>query len=239
MNKVFISYSHSDSETADVIATALEEIGVAYFRDVKDIKWGDVVTSSMRDGLDNAAAVIVIISPGSLKSHWVSYEVGYATASRKRVLPYLTHPALDPPGFINDLLYVKTPVEVKDFFKSNPDWAAISPSKSATVDTSFEGAFTKVAKMMPDLLREMKEDLSGDNLFIREFVPLEGGVIFNHGKPRFEYRDNVHPQLFNKVNLLETNGFVSVCHVGKYSKIYQMSEQFVERLLAWDPPPAS
>lgn len=93
--------------------------------------------------------------------------------------------------------------------------------------------------MMPDLLREMKEDLSGDNPFIREFVPLEAGVVFNHGKPRFEYREDVHPHLFNKVDMLETNGLVSVCHIGQYTQIYQFAEPFVERLLAWEPPTAS
>ena len=239
MSTVFISYSHSDSETADIIVSVLEEIGVAYFRDVKDIQWGEAITSSVREGLDNSAAVIVIISPGSLKSHWVSYEVGYATASKKRVLPYLTHLALDPPGFIADLSYVKTPAEIRGFFQSNPDWAASSVPEAETADTSFEAAFTKVAELMPDLLRDMQKDLSGNNHLIREFVPLKARAMFNHGKPRFAYRDDVHPHLFNKVDMLEASGFVSVCHEEKDSKIYKMSEPFVERLLAWDIPRAT
>jgi hypothetical protein len=42
MRKVFISYLHTDAKIADAIVAALEEIEVDYFRDSKDIQWGDV-----------------------------------------------------------------------------------------------------------------------------------------------------------------------------------------------------
>jgi len=240
MSVVFISYSHTDATTADAIVAALDEVGVPSFRDVKDISWGDAISQSVREGLDRAAAVIVILSPGSLKSHWVSYEVGYATAKNRRVLPYLTHPALDAPGFIGDLKHVASPVEVKEFFESNPNWAeGVTGESEAAAKEDVRSVFGKASKMMPDLLADMKNDLSGDNPFTREFLPLEPGVIFNHTEPRFEYRTDSHDHLFNKVGMLESLGLISACHVGKHFKIYRFGEAFVDLLLEWKPPSGS
>jgi insertion element IS1 protein InsB len=72
-------------------------------------------------GLESSVAIIVIISPGSLKSHWVPYEVGYATALRKKILPYLTHPSINPPGFLADLLHIKSEEQIRDFFSLKSD----------------------------------------------------------------------------------------------------------------------
>jgi hypothetical protein len=37
MSKVFISYSHTDSDTADVVASILDDLKIEYFRDARDI----------------------------------------------------------------------------------------------------------------------------------------------------------------------------------------------------------
>ena len=63
MMAVFISYSHTDKDVADNITALLDELDVPYFRDIKEIEWGDAITSKVREGLKNATAVIVIISP--------------------------------------------------------------------------------------------------------------------------------------------------------------------------------
>ena len=53
----------------------------------------------------------------------------------------------------------------------------------------FDVLFQKVVEMMPDLLANMKDDLSKpENKLIREFIPLESDThSFQHHKPRFEY----------------------------------------------------
>ena len=234
MGTVFISYSHTDANVADQIAEILEQLDIAYFRDLKDIEWGDAITSSVKDGLTNASAVVVIISPGSLKSHWVSYEVGFATARGTRLLPYLTHPSLDPPGFITDLAYAKDLAQVTEYFT---DWNPIdSVEPEQGPQCELMSTFDRLVEMMPELLAEMKEDLTSTaNKFIREFVPLdEKGMIFNHGKPRFEYYGDTHDHLMNKIDMLEDSGFIYVVHHAKYSKIYRMTEEFVTFLLNWN-----
>ncbi len=118
MQNVFISYSHTDHEIADNIVSVLEELSIPYFRDIKNIRWGDAIPASVRDGLSSSSAIIVIISPGSLKSDWVPYEVGYATARGINILPFLTHPAIETPAFIYDLSYVETVKQVREYFIS-------------------------------------------------------------------------------------------------------------------------
>lgn len=89
---------------------------------------------------------------------------------------------------------------------------------------------------MPELLVEMKADLSQtDNKFIREFVPLDKkGTLFNHSKPRFEYYEENHEHLMNKIDMIEDANFIYVVHYGEYTKIYRMTEEFVTLLLNWD-----
>jgi len=234
MSSVFVSYSHIDSSVADSIVAVLDELGIEYFRDVKDITWGDAITSSIRKGLTDVSTVVVILSPASLKSHWVSYEVGFATARGARLLPFLTHPSIDPPEFISDLSYATDFDQVREYFTNwNPPVLEVSVYKN---ESALKREFDRLVGMMPELLAEMKEDLSKvENKFVREFVGLGNRrVVFNHGKPRFEYYGDEHQDLQNKIDMIEAVGFIYVVHVGEYSKIYRMTEEFVSLLLAWN-----
>lgn len=106
MSIVFISYSRVDSDTANEIETVLNAINMPFFRDVKDIDWGVNIEKEVRLALFNCAAVLVVISPASLKSAWVPYELGHGSALRKRILPFVTHPSLDLPSYISKLSYI-------------------------------------------------------------------------------------------------------------------------------------
>jgi hypothetical protein len=94
----------------------LDTEGITYFRDVKKVDWGDSINIEVRSALEESLSVIVIISPASLKSYWVPYEIGYANALRKRILPYVTHPSLDVPPFISDLKYITTIEQAQEYF---------------------------------------------------------------------------------------------------------------------------
>ena len=165
MSKVFISYSHTDKETADVITRLLEDLGIDYFRDVKEIEWGDAIVGTVRQGLIDAIAIIVIVSPGSLKSQWVAYETGFATALHKRILPYLTHPSLDLPVFMSDLSFIDSPDKIRDYFTTNPV-AEITPADidlAATVNTPAKEA----AKVQLTELYNSVDSLPLDSLLSR------------------------------------------------------------------------
>lgn len=118
MGKVFISYSHVDSVIANELTAALAQLGIEYFLDVKDINWGDPITIKVRQSLASCNAILVVISPASLKSHWVPYEIGYASALEKPILPFLTHPSLDVPHYIRDLAFATTITRVREYFRN-------------------------------------------------------------------------------------------------------------------------
>lgn len=116
MIRVFLSYSHPDSEIVRQIATVLDEAGIEHFLDRKDIGWGDAITESVQEALHSCTHLLVVISPASLKSQWVPFEIGHALATGKRVLPMLTHPSLDAPDYLRGLKYIASIEAAREFF---------------------------------------------------------------------------------------------------------------------------
>lgn len=108
--KIFISYSRQDEVFVKRLVKALKKAQLEYFFDRKDVDWGDHVIQKIQNGLSECEAIVVVISPSSLKSQWVTFEIGYAKGMGKKVLPLLTNISLDIPGFIRDLHY-KTSIE--------------------------------------------------------------------------------------------------------------------------------
>jgi hypothetical protein len=113
---VFISYSRIDSEIADRIADVLSSLDIRYFLDQKDIDWGDTFALSIAEAIKNATHLIVIVSPASLKSEWVPYEIGQAKANSLSILPYLIHPSLDMPSYLNGIHYLLSLEKVREYF---------------------------------------------------------------------------------------------------------------------------
>jgi len=116
---VFISYSSPDESKAKQIARTLSKIDVNYFFDRKDISWGDDITQQIADGLKKCSALIVIISPASIKSQWVPFEIGQARALGVKILPFLTHPSLDLPGYLHNCHYKTQLADIKKYMIDN------------------------------------------------------------------------------------------------------------------------
>ena len=114
--KVFISYSSVDERLAKEIQSTLDQVGVDSFLDKKDIGWGDEVLERVAKGLTDSSAVVVIISPASLKSQWVPFEVGHAMALGKKILPFLAHPSIEVPDFLRQLNHKMKVHDVREYF---------------------------------------------------------------------------------------------------------------------------
>ncbi len=237
MIDVFISYSHSDQEVALDICKILDDYSIPYFRDERSIEWGDRISDQVKLALAEAVAVLVVISPGSLKSQWVAYEVGYASALEKKVLPFLTHPELDVPGYVGDLKYYVEIKDVRDYFSNSfeSDRRFIPSPKDPERSDIRVDSFRKSFELMPNLLKEMKNDFESDETkLIRELIILpKKSVLFSSIKPRFAYFEDEHPNLMNKFDMLEEFGFVYDVTIGN-TPIYRTTEEFIEFLKTGD-----
>ena len=61
---------------------------------------GQEISKEVHNALEVSIAVLVVISPASIKSQWVPYEIGRDTANDKIILPLLTDPRMELPDYV-------------------------------------------------------------------------------------------------------------------------------------------
>jgi hypothetical protein len=89
--KIFISHSSYDKWVAEQISRLLTAEAHETFLDEKDIKTGDSIDTSIYRNLKDCDQLLLLVTPASLKSHWVSMELGGAQALDKHVVPITLH----------------------------------------------------------------------------------------------------------------------------------------------------
>jgi hypothetical protein len=109
MQSIFLSHSHADKEFARKLAEDLKRDGVRVWIDEAEIRVGDSLIAKLREGIDLVDYVGVILSPDSVGSTWVKYEVDVAmnqeiAGKRVKVLPIL-YKDCDLPGFLLGKVY--------------------------------------------------------------------------------------------------------------------------------------
>lgn len=96
--------------------------------------------------------------------------------------------------------------------------------------------FEKMVSEMPDLLAEMRDDLSkpGQESW-RDFYVLEKGRSFWSDKDTLCYSDDGTNGYFAKAQLLFECGYIKDVSINEIPK-YRFRHAFVERLRSWTPP---
>ncbi|MBV8121362.1 MAG: toll/interleukin-1 receptor domain-containing protein [Alphaproteobacteria bacterium] len=89
MSKVFISYSHEDREFAQWIRSALNRAGVSTALDDLDLAPGANFSSAIRNAIQAADALVVILSDRAVSSQNTGLEIGMATGLGKKVVAVL------------------------------------------------------------------------------------------------------------------------------------------------------
>lgn len=100
---VFISYSSSDRWIAEVIAEKIESTGASSWLDEKDLAGGEVIVDRIITGIDSCDEALVLISPQSIQSQWVAFEIGGVRAQHKRVTPILNNVRPDDMAPMRDI----------------------------------------------------------------------------------------------------------------------------------------
>src|SRR5256885_9065692 len=88
---VFVSHSSLDAWIARVMVEKIEALGAECWLDEKDLAGGNVIVEDIIRGIDACHEAIVLISPNSVKSQWVPFEIGGVRAQHKRVTPVLNN----------------------------------------------------------------------------------------------------------------------------------------------------
>jgi hypothetical protein len=98
---VFISYGHRDAEIATEIAARLEDRGIRCFVAERDISAGQKWEPRIRDEIKTARFVLILLTPRSRTSSWVTVEAGAAWVLEKEIIPLTMF--LDPRELIEPI----------------------------------------------------------------------------------------------------------------------------------------
>jgi len=99
---VFLSYSHQDRSWAAQFADALIAAGIRPWLAESQLQLGEKWKDRLEQALRDASTLVCILSPKSVDSPQIFFELGAAMAGRKRIIPVIAE-ELDPknaPPFI-------------------------------------------------------------------------------------------------------------------------------------------
>jgi len=85
--KLFISYSRRDSALAEQIVSRLEDQGMEVLIDRRDLPYGEEWQKELADFIRLSDTVVWLVSPDSVASKWVNWELGELGRLSKRLVP--------------------------------------------------------------------------------------------------------------------------------------------------------
>ena len=90
-NDVFISYSRKDTEVANQICKAFDEVGITYFIDRQGISGGFEFPTVLAEAIVNCRIFLYLASKNSYESKFTQAEITFAFNKKERgnILPYI------------------------------------------------------------------------------------------------------------------------------------------------------
>lgn len=89
-SQIFISHAHDDTTWSRAFANALTERGAAPWYDEWSIKPGEKLRVALERALRASDTVVFILSPRSIQSAALFWELGAAVAMNKRIIPVIS-----------------------------------------------------------------------------------------------------------------------------------------------------
>ena len=97
MGEIFISYSRRDSQFVDSLMRQIEQNDLDIWMDREDIRGGDSFRAAISQAIRNCPLLIVVLSPDSIASKYVTQEVTVADQNDKPIIPVLYRQCQIPP----------------------------------------------------------------------------------------------------------------------------------------------
>src|SRR5688500_711113 len=89
MQQVFLSYAHEDGRSMAAVRDAVARAGFDVWTDAHLQPGTESWTRAIQAAIDDAVAVVVVLSPAAKRSKWVNREVHYALEQGVPVIPVL------------------------------------------------------------------------------------------------------------------------------------------------------
>jgi len=102
--RIFISYTANDRNFAKELGAHLSKWGFEVWDPSEQLLPGDNWPLKIGEALEESRAMIVLLSPDSMKSEWVRHEIEYALGDRNyqgRVFPVVVRPTENIPWILN------------------------------------------------------------------------------------------------------------------------------------------
>jgi hypothetical protein len=103
---LFISYAKGDYDFTENLCKELEKIGFDVWMDIERINGGDSWRAEIDEALCNSHVVLLVLSPESNDSKYVTYEWSFALGIGTPVIPILIKHVPEKHPRLNDLQYV-------------------------------------------------------------------------------------------------------------------------------------
>jgi hypothetical protein len=104
--KTFISFAEKDHRFIHILSGVLVQSGIDALVASQVLAPGTSLDAKVQRMIEQADAVVVILTPSSLRSRWVQQEIGYAKAQRKPIIPLKTR-SVSLPAMLLGLEYVE------------------------------------------------------------------------------------------------------------------------------------
>ncbi|MFD8543455.1 TIR domain-containing protein [Streptomyces sp. NPDC059649] len=172
---VFLSYAAQDATEARRLEQELALTGIDVWSDRK-LKAGDQWTQVITEALESAEVILVLISPSSLASEWVTREWQVALMRSKRVIPVLVNGATfaDLPPALAEIqavdLNFDTPAAVSQLATDIERWSGSAEPLPAQE--------LNVQEIIEDTLSRTLERLGFDTRRPPLATKMEGNYVF-------------------------------------------------------------
>ncbi len=104
--QVFLSYDRADGAFAKALSSELTRRGLSVWSGEEEVLPGDNWALQVGEALKRSKAMVVLVSPESMRSGWVRREIEYALGDlhyEGRLFPVLVRPTDDVPWILREL----------------------------------------------------------------------------------------------------------------------------------------
>ena len=207
MPQIFMSYSSEDSIFADLVILKLKAVNIDVWIDHRALSVGEEWRNSIDQGIASSDVLIVVLTPESCKSPYVTYEWAFALGAGIKVIPLLLknseiHPRLEA------LQYLDFREQRRGPWNTLFEEIAKSQDRSAPPESSDSNAINRLEQRLDQqskLIRELVHVLRTKTLTPSTYPPkdllsaslslLEGAWLFENSGG-YAYARIVNGELF-------------------------------------------